>query len=257
MRGREIFDNQTNEAMNELKEIVGTSAYHLKSRESMPPIVVLLEERPINRIRDYDTAKVEFVVKDRFGNFHKLDGPLPGAISNIEAIRICAQVPSWDYDEYICSREWSRRKEEYFRKKPRECKICGSGKNIQLHHVNYERLGYEDDSDLVPLCHDCHFLLHQYLDNYKERVGDLAFIWCGRTRNVSNANNDNDLIKRFIDKYKENLDCIFADLPPVANVHKMKFISVFRDTAMNMNGNDCLPFSMLAKIINKKQNIKP
>ena len=36
------------------------------------------------------------------------------------------------------------------------CVMCGTGKNLEVHHITYARLGYEDLYDLVTLCKKCH-----------------------------------------------------------------------------------------------------
>ena len=67
-----------------------------------------------------------------------------------------------DYQEYISSPGWQIRKETYFNRHPRVCKICKTKDNIQLHHQTYERVGCERDADLVPLCEFHHELVHAY-----------------------------------------------------------------------------------------------
>lgn len=67
-----------------------------------------------------------------------------------------------DYDQYINSPRWRRRKVEYFARHNRLCRLCGKGKDIHLHHLTYERMGAELDSDLMPLCQRCHDIVHQY-----------------------------------------------------------------------------------------------
>ena len=36
------------------------------------------------------------------------------------------------------------------------CERCGSVKQLEIHHITYERLGRELDSDLLVLCPGCH-----------------------------------------------------------------------------------------------------
>lgn len=38
---------------------------------------------------------------------------------------------------------------------------CGSKKDIHVHHLTYERMGHELDSDLMVLCEVCHDKVHQ------------------------------------------------------------------------------------------------
>lgn len=68
---------------------------------------------------------------------------------------------SADYRRYMKSPEWAARKRGYFLNHARRCKACGSKSDIQLHHMNYARLGRERDSDMVALCERCHTRVHQ------------------------------------------------------------------------------------------------
>lgn len=65
-----------------------------------------------------------------------------------------------DYDEYMKSMAWFRRRDAYFREYRYECH-CGEKRAIELHHKTYERLGAERDEDFVPLCGDCHKHVHE------------------------------------------------------------------------------------------------
>lgn len=38
----------------------------------------------------------------------------------------------------------------------RKCNNCGTKKNLQGHHRNYQNLGNESDDDLGVLCKECH-----------------------------------------------------------------------------------------------------
>jgi hypothetical protein len=65
------------------------------------------------------------------------------------------------YDDYLRSRAWQRVRSRYRRVRPWRCGICGATDRLELHYRTYERLGAEQLDDLVPLCDDCHPLLHQ------------------------------------------------------------------------------------------------
>lgn len=55
---------------------------------------------------------------------------------------------------------WKLRREAYL-KKNKWCEVCGNSMlDLQVHHLTYERIGNELDSDLVGLCRPCHALLH-------------------------------------------------------------------------------------------------
>ena len=61
------------------------------------------------------------------------------------------------YDEYLFSSHWTNFRKRFI---GRKCEGCG-GRWVNLHHVNYERLGAELDEDVVPLCRDCHEYVHK------------------------------------------------------------------------------------------------
>lgn len=65
------------------------------------------------------------------------------------------------YEEYINSKEWLIRKDNYFQSHPKRCKKCRTKDQIHLHHKSYKNLGSEPDNDLVPLCNSCHQKLHK------------------------------------------------------------------------------------------------
>jgi predicted HNH restriction endonuclease len=62
---------------------------------------------------------------------------------------------------------WKLRREAYL-KKNTWCEICGQSSAavrfdkfwLEVHHLTYERIGDELDSDLMAVCNRCHALLH-------------------------------------------------------------------------------------------------
>lgn len=60
------------------------------------------------------------------------------------------------YELYLKSEKWKQIRIRKFKQVGRKCEVCGSKKNLQCHHLNYERLGKERLSDLQILCTDCH-----------------------------------------------------------------------------------------------------
>ena len=43
------------------------------------------------------------------------------------------------------------------------CDLCARDKQLDVYHRTYERLGFERQSDLIVLCHDCHQDHHKAL----------------------------------------------------------------------------------------------
>lgn len=65
------------------------------------------------------------------------------------------------YQEYIKSHWWKALRSRIFKKRGRKCEVCRATKCLQLHHLTYERMGRERESDLKILCRDCHKLTHE------------------------------------------------------------------------------------------------
>lgn len=73
-----------------------------------------------------------------------------------------------DYSFYIRSRKWNKRRRRYFATNGNTCAICGSKEGLNLHHKTYQRLGMEEDADLVPLCKEHHDELHSLIGISKD-----------------------------------------------------------------------------------------
>lgn len=65
------------------------------------------------------------------------------------------------YLDYINSNPWKEKCKVIKETRGNKCQVCGSEKDLQVHHNTYERLGCEDDNDLILLCKPCHFLFHR------------------------------------------------------------------------------------------------
>lgn len=79
---------------------------------------------------------------------------------------------------YLRSGAWFRRRRAWFAAVEATgqavvCQVCGTAKNLDLHHMNYEGVRQastgawvagEADEDLMPLCRGCHDDLHAELD---------------------------------------------------------------------------------------------
>jgi len=66
------------------------------------------------------------------------------------------------------SNEWQRIRLQVLNRDNFQCQDCHSDKNIDVHHVNYERFGGNELlEDLITLCRDCHEKRHGKKDNLK------------------------------------------------------------------------------------------
>lgn len=66
------------------------------------------------------------------------------------------------YLDYIKSPRWQDFRERIIRERGYRCesKGCGATNNIELHHLNYHRLGKELPQDVRLLCKKCHKEVH-------------------------------------------------------------------------------------------------
>lgn len=88
------------------------------------------------------------------------------------------------YRGYIASPEWAARRASYYENHERRCRSCGAkDKEIHLHHRTYERIGREDDSDLMPLCYSCHSILHFVQRALSLTVEVVTEAWIDSTNN--------------------------------------------------------------------------
>lgn len=72
-----------------------------------------------------------------------------------------------DYNTYIKSEAWKKKREEFFASglpQSKKCYICEKlrAKWFHVHHMTYVRLGHEDLKDLVLMCEPCHDQVHAF-----------------------------------------------------------------------------------------------
>lgn len=61
-----------------------------------------------------------------------------------------------EYNRYIRSDEWQRKRQERLQLDWHRCKNCGGKIGLEVHHKNYSGLRNEDVSGLATLCSECH-----------------------------------------------------------------------------------------------------
>lgn len=70
-------------------------------------------------------------------------------------------MASLAYTEYLNSTWWRYiRRGVIFRDRGR-CRRCGSREQLDVHHLDYSRLGREKFDDLITLCRACHQAEHR------------------------------------------------------------------------------------------------
>lgn len=65
-----------------------------------------------------------------------------------------------DYDDYINSDKWQRRRANRMAIDNNECKLCFSKAKLHVHHITYDNFGNEPMSELITVCKSCHEKIH-------------------------------------------------------------------------------------------------
>jgi 5-methylcytosine-specific restriction endonuclease McrA len=74
-----------------------------------------------------------------------------------------------NYGGYLASAHWYKTRALYRASDLPQACICGAEDGLQLHHMTYDRIGEEELTDLVPLCPNCHAMIHTL-----DRRGDMG-----------------------------------------------------------------------------------
>jgi len=67
------------------------------------------------------------------------------------------------FGTYYNSEEWKRTRKRILERDNYGCQSCGEAAEC-VHHILYDRLGAENDVDLISLCHKCHTEVHSRQD---------------------------------------------------------------------------------------------
>lgn len=67
---------------------------------------------------------------------------------------------SKSYGEYLRTPEWKLRRQQKLEQANYRCQKCGKTQGLEVHHLNYERIGFEWDADLIVLCEKHHDQAH-------------------------------------------------------------------------------------------------
>ena len=200
---------------------------------SRPLHIRFILKKPYEKIR---LKEIKAYIDDGDGNVIQLQLP-----NDIKAIEIFS--PTREYDEYINSKEWQVRRENFYSKHGKVCRCCGSTENIDLHHLNYNRLGYEEDEDLVPLCRDCHGVIHTFKDRYETNEGELlsnTWVQCYSERGRR--------YPEFMEEKKDHLEYLLKDIKDWPGKYKMKFIAVLRASVATR-----IPVEIFGKLIQTRK----
>ena len=70
------------------------------------------------------------------------------------------------FNTYYDSDEWENTRTRMLKRDDAECQSCGETAEC-VHHITYERLGEENDLDLISLCDKCHEEVHRRQDLFR------------------------------------------------------------------------------------------
>ena len=66
------------------------------------------------------------------------------------------------YEHYLGTGQWQEKRKLVFKRDNYQCQKCGTGKNLNVHHITYENLYNEEIEDLTTLCKPCHEKIHKH-----------------------------------------------------------------------------------------------
>ena len=64
-----------------------------------------------------------------------------------------------EYRGYLGTAHWKAFREKIYSKR-RSCENCGAHWKLNVHHLNYDHLWDERETDVVVLCERCHYAIH-------------------------------------------------------------------------------------------------
>jgi 5-methylcytosine-specific restriction endonuclease McrA len=127
----------------------------VKNPNSLPDFNCTLENEAWGRVSSWSNKYSEQLEKAK-NNFKEelLEKIRSGEVSKIDKTT---------FGTYYESPEWLRTRERILARDEYECQACGS-KVECVHHLTYDRLGKENNLDLMSLCNVCHVEVHLYQD---------------------------------------------------------------------------------------------
>lgn len=125
----------------------------------------------------------------------------------LKALRTEFNPEDINYYAYVKNEAWQAKRLSTFRRDGFRCVICGESKNLNCHHITYENLGVEENSDLVTLCEICHEKVHsgnsveRLLNDRRLDLADIERALKAKEQELRERN------QRYqIEKYFENYD---------------------------------------------------
>jgi hypothetical protein len=139
------------------------------------------------------TSKAQFThYKQKYSKRKGSHGPAGDCVSLVTGEVMSANPrerkmfpkPMLIYDAYIQSKAWQQTRQRYLDSgQPIDCRVCGKAwfSGMHFHHMTYERLGDERLSDIVPVCENCHTMIHR-LQREFPYLGSFSIVQLAATR---------------------------------------------------------------------------
>lgn len=111
-----------------------------------------------------------------------------------------------NYEEYINSHAWKKKRSSILKKR-KSCEVCNSKINLHVHHLNYSRLGIEQDTDLKVLCEKCHKKFH---NKWKSIISHEDGVVKAKHSSLNNQRLPSDIVKlEEMRRYEEDNNQVF------------------------------------------------
>jgi hypothetical protein len=137
------------------KHIDNVPKRNVKNLDLLPAFNCTLEDEAWDKVTDWSQRHWDSIKKARdIFEEELLEKIRQGEVSKIDKTT---------FGSYYESQEWLRTREQILARDGYECQACGNTAEC-VHHLTYDRLGKENDLDLMSLCNACHIKIHFYQD---------------------------------------------------------------------------------------------
>lgn len=83
----------------------------------------------------------------------------------------------WYHNQYLKSDHWIATRSAILKRDGHQCRFCGCMNDLSVHHITYDRLGCESETDLITLCSSCHSRLHDVINANSKAMEMLNQQW--------------------------------------------------------------------------------
>ncbi len=84
-----------------------------------------------------------------------------GSLQNFKLKQRSKDAFKKKYYDYLKSKKWAQIKLDLYELRGKQCEVCESKQNVQVHHLTYKNVFKEESKDLVLLCKVCHRKEHK------------------------------------------------------------------------------------------------